>query len=442
MNTRADPRMGFGRARWLARVLLVAWLLLLPMASALAQTLASIPAMDSPVVDTTGTLDEPTRSQLAAQARALQQRKGSQLQILMVDSTGSEDIDSYALRAFDQFELGRKDVSDGVLVVVAKRDKRVRIEVGYGLEGAITDAQAATIIRDYIGPRFGAGDYAGGLREATAALTGLIDGEALPPPPEAPVAGVGWRPLDTAWSLAFVFALGAAAFARTREWPRAMAWPLAWLPPLLFAWMWSGIGSVGGAAAFAAAGVAIGHCLPRQRWLRIAMTVFAIAVVIAIGIVFAWYGREPNLLGIVFGLALELFAAPLLAGVLAPPIIAWDVSRVGCVIRALLFLPLAWLGWQGMLAAQRWAGMEPGIDMASGLLLGVVGMFAWAGVFVFGPRRGGSRQSAPGSSSSSRDYRSSGTSSSTSSSSSGGSSSSGWSGGGGRSGGGGASGSW
>ena len=149
MTTRAELRLGIGRAQWLARTLL-ALCVLLPIAGALAQTpaLAPIPAMESPVVDTTGTLDETTRSQLAAQARALQQRKGSQLQVLMIDSTAPEEIDAYAVRAFEQFELGREDVSDGVLVVVAKGDKRVRIEVGYGLEGTITDAQAATIISD------------------------------------------------------------------------------------------------------------------------------------------------------------------------------------------------------------------------------------------------------------------------------------------------------
>ncbi|MBW8808060.1 MAG: TPM domain-containing protein [Lysobacter sp.] len=171
--------------------LLLALCLLLPMGSAFAQALAAIPAMQSPVVDTTGTLDDGARAQLDAQARALQQRKGSQLQILMVASTQPEDIDSYAVRAFDQFQLGRKGVSDGVLLVVAKDDRRVRIEVGYGLEGAITDAQAGRIIQEYITPKFREGDYAGGLADATAMLTKLIDGEPLPAPlaGDEPIAG-------------------------------------------------------------------------------------------------------------------------------------------------------------------------------------------------------------------------------------------------------------
>lgn len=185
MVSRHDSSIGHSMQAAFALRVLFALCLLLPMGGVFAQALATIPAMQSPVVDTTGTLDDGARAQLDAQARALQQRKGSQLQILMVASTQPEDIDSYAVRAFDQFQLGRKGVSDGVLLVVAKDDRRVRIEVGYGLEGAITDAQAGRIIQEYITPKFREGDYAGGLADATAMLTKLIDGEPLP----APLAG-------------------------------------------------------------------------------------------------------------------------------------------------------------------------------------------------------------------------------------------------------------
>lgn len=183
-----------------------------PAAAAGALTDAKIPAMDSPVVDTTGTLDANARAQLDAQARALQQRKGAQLQILMVASTQPEDIDSYAVRAFEQFKLGRKGISDGVLLVVAKDDRRVRIEVGYGLEGAITDAQAGRIIQEYITPKFRTGDYAGGLSEASAMLTQLIDGEPLPPP-LADQSG-GDAPDEDNWMLAVFIGLFGAGFLR------------------------------------------------------------------------------------------------------------------------------------------------------------------------------------------------------------------------------------
>ncbi len=168
----------------LARSLL-AWLLLalLPALAVPAHAQqAAIPPMDSPVVDTTGTLDAGTRAALERQALELQQRKGSQLQVLMVPSTAPETIEQYAVRAFEQFQLGRKGVDDGVLLLVAKDDRKVRIEVGYGLEGAIPDITAGRVIQEYLAPRFREGDYAGGLLAATGQLVRLVDGEPLPEP--------------------------------------------------------------------------------------------------------------------------------------------------------------------------------------------------------------------------------------------------------------------
>ncbi|GAB1594402.1 TPM domain-containing protein [Lysobacter claricitrinus] len=149
---------------------------------AFAQQLAPIPPLTSPVVDTTGTIDVTTRQKLEQQALDLQKRKGAQLQILMVPTTQPEDISQYATRAFDQYKLGRQKTDDGVLVIVAKDDHRARIEVGYGLEGAIPDAIASRVINEYMAPHFKQDDYAGGLVEATKTLTQIIDGEALPPP--------------------------------------------------------------------------------------------------------------------------------------------------------------------------------------------------------------------------------------------------------------------
>jgi uncharacterized protein len=166
---------------WRGTALTLLLALLMPLAAA-AQQLAAIPPLDSPVVDTTGTLDASTRQALEAQARALQQRKGSQLQVLVVPTTQPEDIAQYAVRAFDQWKLGREKVDDGVLLLVAKDDRRVRIEVGYGLEGAIPDATSARVIQEYLVPKFRAGDYAGGITDATGVLVKLIEGEPLPAP--------------------------------------------------------------------------------------------------------------------------------------------------------------------------------------------------------------------------------------------------------------------
>ncbi|MBB4768441.1 TPM domain-containing protein [Xanthomonas arboricola] len=166
------------------RVFWMLALLLLP-ASLLAQDLAAIPPLRSPLVDTTGTLDATQTRQLEQQALALQQRKGAQLQVLIVPTTQPEPIEQYTQRVFDQWKIGRKGVDDGVLLLVAKDDRRVRIQPGYGLEGAIPDITANRIIQEYLAPRFREGDYAGGISAATATLAGLIEGEALP----APVSG-------------------------------------------------------------------------------------------------------------------------------------------------------------------------------------------------------------------------------------------------------------
>lgn len=157
-------------------------LLLFACLPAWAQQAAAIPALTSPVVDTTGTLSAEQTQQLEQQALALQQRKGSQLQVLVVASTQPETIEQYTQRVFDQWKLGRKGVDDAVILVVAKDDRRVRIQPGYGLEGAIPDAIANRVIQEYLAPKFRAGDYGGGIADATAQLVKLIDGEPLPAP--------------------------------------------------------------------------------------------------------------------------------------------------------------------------------------------------------------------------------------------------------------------
>lgn len=195
------------RSLWLVVLLLTLCL----SAAAGAVDLPPIPPLDSPVVDTTGTLDAAARERLAARARALHERKGSQLQVLIVPTTAPGDIEQYSQRVFDAWKIGRPGVDDGVLVLVAKHDRAVRIQTGYGLEGVIPDAVAHRIIEEQIKPRFRTGDFAGGLDAATAALQKLIDEESLPPPkpstatpdtgdPEVP----GWTPPDPS----FFFGIG------------------------------------------------------------------------------------------------------------------------------------------------------------------------------------------------------------------------------------------
>lgn len=192
----------------------LAFCLLLIVVPAGAQSLAPIPVLDSPVVDATGTLDAAQKQQLEAQALALQQRKGSQLQVLIVPSTQPEDIFDYTQRVFDQWKLGRKGVDDGVILVVAKDDRRVRIHPGYGLEGAIPDAVANRIIQEYLVPKFRAGDFAGGIGDATAVLVKLVDGEALPAPVSTHRGGDGEAPAGSGGLFALFAAFVVATLIR------------------------------------------------------------------------------------------------------------------------------------------------------------------------------------------------------------------------------------
>ena len=157
-------------------------LLLLASAVALAQQLPAIPQLTSYATDQTGTLDAAGVAALDANLRAFDTRTGSQLVVLLVPTTGDLPIEDYALKVAEKNQIGRKKLSDGVLLLVAKDDRRARIEVGYGLEGAIPDATASRVIQEYLVPKFRQGDFAGGVTDATGVLEKLIEGEQLPAP--------------------------------------------------------------------------------------------------------------------------------------------------------------------------------------------------------------------------------------------------------------------
>lgn len=166
---------------WRTRLLLCLTLLLACLTSVAVQA-AEVPILKRHVTDLTGTLSAEQVSQLDNQLVALEKRKGAQLVVLMVASTQPQDIESYSLAVAEANKIGRKGTDDGILLLVAKDDRRDRIEVGYGLEGAVPDAAAARIQREYIESRFKEGDYFAGIRDGIGALTKLIDGEQLPPP--------------------------------------------------------------------------------------------------------------------------------------------------------------------------------------------------------------------------------------------------------------------
>jgi uncharacterized protein len=178
--------------------------LLLALGVAWAQV--AVPPLTARVTDLTGTL---TREQQAGLERMLQEfeaRKGSQLAVLVVPTTAPEPIEQYALRVAEQWKIGRKKVDDGAILVVAKNDRALRVEVGYGLEGVLNDATASRIIREIIVPRFREGDFYGGINAGLDRMMRVIEGEPLPEPVRStgPAAGGLMQALPVLLILALV----------------------------------------------------------------------------------------------------------------------------------------------------------------------------------------------------------------------------------------------
>lgn len=196
----------------LATALLALAVALVP---AWAQDVQPVPALTAHVMDATGTLDATQLQALDAKLDAFEKSSGSQVVMLMVATTQPEDIASYANRVGNSWKIGRKGVGDGLLLVVAKNDRKVRIEVAKTLEGAIPDLAAKQVIDEAITPAFRRGDYAGGLDAAADRITALIKGEALPAPaPQAAfeVDGFNWE--DLAIFLFFAVVAGASVVRR------------------------------------------------------------------------------------------------------------------------------------------------------------------------------------------------------------------------------------
>ena len=147
-----------------------------------AQDILPVPALSARVIDQTGTLTPAQVQALSTQLEAIETTRGAQVVVLIVPTSQPEDIAAYGQRVADTWKVGRRDVGDGIVIVVAKNDRRINIEVAKTLEGAIPDVLAGRIINEQIKPAFKANDYAGGLTAAVDQLGKLIAGEALPAP--------------------------------------------------------------------------------------------------------------------------------------------------------------------------------------------------------------------------------------------------------------------
>ncbi len=174
---------------WLKVILLVLCSTLF-MVSGFAQAeLVAVPTLSTRITDLTQTLSQAEQAQLEQKLAAFEQQKGSQIAVLIVPTTQPEDITQYSIRVVDAWKPGRKGVGDGVLVLIAKDDHKMRIEVGRGLEGAIPDLYAKRIISEDIAPKFKQDDFVGGLNAGIEKLIGLVNGEALPAPSKAALGG-------------------------------------------------------------------------------------------------------------------------------------------------------------------------------------------------------------------------------------------------------------
>lgn len=197
--------MGFA-----ARLLLALWL---PAAVALglaADALVTVPALKARVTDLTGTLSGEQAAALETRLAQIENDRGSQIVVLLVPTTQPEAIEAYAIRVADAWKIGRTGVDDGIILLVARNDRTLRIEVGRGLEGVLPDAVAKRIIAEVIGPRFGKGDFFGGLQDGVMRIEAVLAGEALPPPQKrargAPAAE-SWENL-LPLAMLFVFVAG------------------------------------------------------------------------------------------------------------------------------------------------------------------------------------------------------------------------------------------
>ena len=162
---------------------------------AAAQPLQPVPALSGRVVDTTGTLDALQQGALDQSLATLEKERGAQVVVLLVPTTAPEDIASFANRVANEWKIGRREIGDGVLLLVAKNDRKLRIEVAKTLEGAIPDLAAKRIIDEAITPRLRQGDFAGGLQAGVAQIDALIRGEGLPLPQASQRPGAGQNDL-------------------------------------------------------------------------------------------------------------------------------------------------------------------------------------------------------------------------------------------------------
>jgi uncharacterized protein len=230
----------------------VAVLIVIAAAAALAPPAAAAAAKEVPflsgrVVDEAGLLSAAARQRIDGELGALERETGDQVAVLILQSLGGEPLEEYSVKVAQTWKLGQKGKDNGILLLISRDDRRLRIEVGYGLEGTLTDLRSNEIIDQVIRPRFRQGDFDGGVEQGVDAIVKVLHGQPLPARPAAPAAGampIGGRII---FALVFlvvvgVFSLVALATRGAQSWflyvfliPFYVAFPFAFAGPVVAA---------------------------------------------------------------------------------------------------------------------------------------------------------------------------------------------------------------
>ncbi|MBC2659896.1 TPM domain-containing protein [Pseudomonas sp. MSSRFD41] len=401
-----------GRGLWLA--LFLGLLPALVHAEEAPPGLVNVP-LDRRVIDLTATLDSVTQERMVHKLEALEQRRGAQIAVMLVPHLGQQSIEALGNQLFRAWKLGRKGADDGILLLVAKNDRKVRIEVGYGLEPVVTDLLAGQIIARDLVPAFRQGDFAGGIDRALDDLILLVDGDLLPEPAGLPEPVERAVPLE-AYALLLAFVFGSVAgvmLAAGWNWRRVLGGAVVLMAVL--------VGAVGGQEWLAQLFVVplcmlIGGATFAGLWQARGVFYGVLGLLLYIGLLTLlsqYLGSLTFLYGLAWpaGVLLVLGGHWLLYWMMRN---SWRRSPRGFLWRFAVLLTLVLLmglgvdAWQ---AAQRWLTVVPFAYFLSFILFaGGIGLRWSSG----GGSSGGGHSSAGG----------------------------GFSGGGGSSGGGGASGSW
>ena len=235
---------GRGPARRAAAVPTAAIALLVVLTAALAK---EIPFLSGRVVDEAGLLSAAARQRIDAELAALERESGDQVAVLVVQSLGGEPLEEYSIKVAQTWKLGQKGKDNGILLLISRDDRKLRIEVGYGLEGTLTDLRSNEIIDQVIRPRFQQGDFDGGVEQGVDAIVKVLHGQPLPARPAAPVAGAMTIGARIVFALVFlvvvgVFSMVALATRGAQSWflyffllPFYIAFPFAFGGPVVAA---------------------------------------------------------------------------------------------------------------------------------------------------------------------------------------------------------------